>query len=517
MEVIKLFGKSQKTKTDEKIDLDIGDMIGTFKGIADNPLSKFFLGRTLDYCETDGANRIEVGLDLYLGNRKDACIKCKVVSKIVNYLISKGSSSFGVSEDGLKETMEDKYWVKGLSSVIKGIAMFGVQKPFVPGAPFQVVWNITKSCNMKCVHCYENAGNKDGYELTREEVVKGLKILSKAGVTSVAFSGGEPTLHPHLAKFIKITNELGMFPAIATNGYTLSNEYVCNKFIDAGLKFVQISIDGLNPQTHGKFRGVDGAWEKAIQAVRNCVDTDLFVEVATTVTEHNFKEIPEMIDLMRDMGVDWFMIYNFIPTGKGENIAGMDISPQKRLKLLKTAYTENGKGKMQILSTAPQYAMVAESLACNDNPIIPTHFYNPKYSNPLVKQLADFIGGCGAGRFYMSVEPNGDLYPCVFFPHNDEVKLGNLLKDDFEYVWKNNELLKTLRNKEILEGHCGECESRNICGGCRARAYNYLDNVLAPDPGCINNIYEWNKIRSEILKESEELPNGNLLIDLTSK
>jgi radical SAM protein with 4Fe4S-binding SPASM domain len=344
-----------------------------------------------------------------------------------------------------------------------------------------------------------------------------LEILSKAGVTSVAFSGGEPTLHPHLAKFIKITNELGMFPAIATNGYTLSNEYVCNKFIDAGLKFVQISIDGLNPQTHGKFRGVDGAWEKAIQAVRNCVDTDLFVEVATTVTEHNFKEIPEMIDLMRDMGVDWFMIYNFIPTGKGENIAGMDISPQKRLKLLKTAYTENGKGKMQILSTAPQYAMVAESLACNDNPIIPTHFYNPKYSNPLVKQLADFIGGCGAGRFYMSVEPNGDLYPCVFFPHNDEVKLGNLLKDDFEYVWKNNELLKTLRNKEILEGHCGECESRNICGGCRARAYNYLDNVLAPDPGCINNIYEWNKIRSEILKESEELPNGNLLIDLTSK
>ncbi len=95
---------------------------------------------------------------------------------------------------------------------------------------------------------------------------------------------------------------------MATNGYRLSKEYVCNKFVDAGLKFVQISIDGLDPKTHDRFRGVDGAWENAIQAVKNCVQTDMLVEVATTVTEHNFKEIPDMIDLMRDMGVDWFMI-----------------------------------------------------------------------------------------------------------------------------------------------------------------------------------------------------------------
>jgi len=195
----------------------------------------------------------------------------------------------------------------------------------------------------------------------------------------------------------------------------------------------------------------------------------------------------------------------------------MDISPQQRVKLLKTAYAENGEGEMQILSTAPQYAMIAESLVTKDNLVIPTHFSNPEYSNPMVKQLADFIGGCGAGRFYMSVEPNGDLYPCVFFPHEEEVMLGNLLKDDFENLWKNHELLKTLRNKEILKNHCGKCESRNICGGCRARAYNYFGDVLAPDAGCINNKYEWNKIRTELVKQSKELPDGGLLIDLNSK
>jgi len=288
-----MFGKAQNTETDEKIGLDIGDMIGTFKGIADNPLSKFFLGKTLDYCETDGANRIEVCLDLYLGNREDACIKCKVLSKFVNYLVSKRSSSFGVSEDEFKETMEDKYWVKGLSSVIKGIAMFGVHKPFVPGAPFQVVWNLSRACNMKCLHCYENAGKKDKDELNSQQVIEGLEIMAKAGVTSIALSGGEPTLHPHILDFINHAHDLNMFVGMATKGYTLSKEKACEKYIENGLSFVQISVDGLEPETHDSFRGVDGAWEKAIQAVENCVNADLFVEVATTVTEHNFKEIPD--------------------------------------------------------------------------------------------------------------------------------------------------------------------------------------------------------------------------------
>lgn len=509
---------AEKPHMDEKNNLKLGDMIGTFKAIADNPLSKFFLGRTLDYCQTDGANRLEVCLDLYLGNREDACQKCKVLSKFVNYLINKGSSSFGVSKEELKETMEDKYWIKGLSSVIKGIAIFGVQKPFVPGAPFQVVWNLSRACNMKCAHCYEDAGRKGNDELTPQEIISGLEILAKSGVTAIAFSGGEPTVHPHILNFIEHTHKLGMFTAMATNGYFLSSKKECEKYTEKGLEFVQISIDGLQPETHDSFRGVDGAWKKAIKAVKNCVNSnDLFVEVATTVTEHNFEEIPEMIDLMRELGVDWFMMYNFIPTGNGANIVSMDISPQQRVKLLKTAYAENSEGEMQILSTAPQYAMVAESLVTNDNPVIPTHFSNPEYNNPLVKQLADFIGGCGAGRFYMSIEPNGDLYPCVFFPHKKEVILGNLLKDDFDDLWKNHELLKTLRNKEILKKHCGECESRNICGGCRARAYNYFNDILAPDPGCINNKYEWNKIRTEMVKKSKVLPDSSLLVDLKSK
>lgn len=508
--------ESQVTKNETGIDnLDVGDMIKSFKGVTNNPLSKFIINRTFDYCEKDKADRLEVGLDLLFNNRESACIRCTILSKILSVLIKKGMTSFGVNEDELNEVMKDPHWVRGLSSVVKGIGKFGVQKPFVPGAPFQVVWNITRACNMKCVHCYENAGRKDIDELNRDEINQGLEIISKAGVTSVAFSGGEPTINPHITTYIKNANELGMYPAIATNGYRLSKEYVCNKFADAGLEFVQISIDGLNPETHDSFRGVEGSWEKAIQAIENCVERDFFVEVATTVTTHNIEEIPKIINYVKDLGVHWLMLYNFIPTGSGSDISEMDISPQNRLNLLETSYDENMIGDMQVLSTAPQFAPVAESLQSKSS-LIPTHFYNPEYDNPQVMQLADFVGGCGAGRFYMSIEPNGDLYPCVFFPHDEELKLGKLLEDNFEEVWKNNPLLKTLRNKNLLDDHCGSCESKNICGGCRARAYTYFGDVKAPDPGCIRNQNKWNELKMKI-PEFQEIQNGNILINLTSK
>jgi radical SAM protein with 4Fe4S-binding SPASM domain len=497
---------------------NVGDMIGTFKKIADNPLAKYLLQRTLNYCQKDESIRLENALNLYLGKKEHACYKCRLMSKIIGYLVKKGATSFGTSEIELKEVMDDDYWIKGLSSVLKGIALFGVQKPFVPGAPFQIVWNITKACNMRCMHCYEDAGKKGKNELSALEVINGLDTMSKAGVTSIAFSGGEPSIHPHILDFISHTENSGMCAAMATNGYTLADKARSKEFIDAGLEFIQISLDGINPGTHDSFRGVNGAWERAIDSVRNFVDEGIFVEVATTVTKNNVDEIPEMIDFVRDLGANWFMLYNFIPTGKGYEIMDMDISPKDRSDILETAYSQNEGSRMQILSTSPQYAVVAESTLSKDSKVIPTHFFNPEYDNPALMQLAEFIGGCGAGRFYMSVEPNGDMYPCVFFPHYEEVKLGNLLEDDFEDIWADNDVLHTLRNKDILNGHCGDCDSRNICGGCRARAYNYFDDILAPDPGCINNKKEWNELKNKIDDlNTRETHYGYLKLNMEAK
>ncbi len=466
---------------------DMVAMIKTFENLINNPVAKRTINAATDMCEKCGENRLECALNYYLGKREDICMRCKLMVPVVKLIIRKGLKTFNTSEESFKRTMQDPYWTKGLVSVIKGMGLFGVGKPYVPGSPFQIVWNITKACNFRCVHCYENAGKKDPNELTAEEIHAGIDKLADFGVTSLAFSGGEPSIHPNILEFIQHATDRGMYVSMATNGFKTGNMKRAKEFADAGLEFVQISLDGMDPKTHNDFRRVPHSWERAVESIKNFLELGVFVEVSTTVTQNNLSEIPDMIEFMRELGVDWYMLYNFIPTGCAEEVTELDLNADERFELLKTIYIENKKGDMQILSTAPQFADIATSIQTDDDNMVPTHFFNPEYTNPAMKELADFVGGCGAGRFYMSIEPNGDMFPCVFFPHDNILKVGTIQETDLEDMWVNNEVLLNLRNKDILKGHCGECESRYICGGCRARAYTYNGDFLEGDPGCTKN------------------------------
>lgn len=476
-----------RKKQEPEQEADMVAMIKTFESLINNPVAKKTINAATDMCDKCGENRLECALNYYLGKRDDICIRCKLMVPIIKLIIKKGLKTFNTSEESFIETMQDPYWTKGLVSVIKGMGLFGVGKPYVPGAPFQIVWNITKACNFKCIHCYENAGKKDPHELTSEEIHKGIDKLADFGVTSIAFSGGEPSIHPNILEFIQHATDRGMYVSMATNGFKTGNMKRAKEFVDAGLQFVQISLDGINPKTHNEFRRIPHSWERAVESIKNFTELGVFTEVSTTVTQNNIDEISEMIDFMRELNIDWYMLYNFIPTGCAEEVTELDLSADQRFELLKKIYIENKKGEMQILSTAPQFADIATSIQTDEDNMVPTHFFNPEYTNPAMKELADFVGGCGAGRFYMSIEPNGDMFPCVFFPHDNILKLGTIQETDLNDMWKNNKTLLELRNKDILKGHCGECESRYICGGCRARAYTYNGDYLEGDPGCIKN------------------------------
>jgi len=253
---------------------------------------------------------------------------------------------------------------------------------------------------------------------------------------------------------------------------------------EAGIRFTQISLDGASAETHDNFRGIKGVFEKTIRGIKNCVDEGFFVNIAATATKYNYNEIPKIIDLCEDLGVNWFMLYNFVPTGRGEFITENDLTPSEREHVLNELRDRLKKGgKVNVLSTAPQFARVALEREINNNEkIVPTHFANPSFQGKLVN-LAEFIGGCGCGRLYCAIRPNGDIEPCVFFP----LKIGNIKNDDFERLWRTNSILKELRNKDILNEKCGSCDYRYYCGGCRARAYGYTGNYLGPDPGCIKN------------------------------
>lgn len=456
--------------------------IQVLKKTIGNPVTRKILSG-FGFCEKCGKNRIEVALELYVGERKNACLKCKFAEKAVSSVIKTGGKAFGVEPEVLKEQFSNPSWRKGLANVLTGIARFGVERPFVTGAPFLVVWDITYACNLKCKHCYASAGKTLEDELTTEEAKQVIDKLDRVSVPIVAFSGGEPLVRKDFLELARYTIDKGIYVAVATNA-TLITKEKAHEIKEAGIEFVQISLDGSSAETHDSFRGINGVFEKTLQGIKNCVEEGLFVNIATTATKYNYDEIPKIMDLCEQLSVNWFMLYNFVPTGRGEFIAENDLSPDEREKVLKELWRKLKSGsKVNVLSTAPQFARVAlESEIGENEKIVPTHFANPSLSKELVN-LAEFIGGCGCGRFYCAIRPNGNIEPCVFFP----LTVGNIKEDDFENLWANNPILRDLRNKNILEGNCGECDYRYYCGGCRARAYGYTGNYLSPDPGCIRN------------------------------
>lgn len=447
------------------------------------------------YCETDKKNRLEVALELYVGERDDACTYCKIAKKPLASILKRGAKSFGVTEEEMKKTFKNPYWRKGLSCVVKGIADFGVKKPFVPGAPFQVVWDVTNACNLKCQHCYAQAGKVSGDELTHEEALRVVDKLATMGIPVLALSGGEPLVRPDILDIARRGADHGMYVSIATNG-TLITKEKARRMKEAGVSYLQISVDGADAATHDNFRGIPGAFDKTIQGVKNAVAEGFFVSVATTATKKNLTQIPKIIDLCDSLGVNWFMVYNFVPTGRGKLIIENDLSPQEREDLLVMLFNKLKETDVEILTTAPQYARIALQNCGEGGPlVVPTHFSNPQVDGSLFS-LTEFIGGCGAGRFYMAIRANGNIEPCVFFP----LRVGNVRTDDIEDIWRNNKVFAELRNKDILEDNCRSCDYRYHCGGCRARAYGYFGNYKAPDPGCINNVAYYN----EIIKDVEE-------------
>ncbi len=468
------------------------DKISLFMHLVENPATKKTLQALTGYCEKCGKSRLESALELFVGVKSpnEACWKCRLAEKALEPVLESGARAFNITLDELKEKFKDSYWRKGLASVIKGLAYFGVRKPFVPGAPFQVVWDVTYACNLRCKHCYATAGKPLPDELTTEEAMDAIDKLNRLGVTIISFSGGEPLVRKDIYELMSYAHEKGIYVAVATNG-TLISEEVARKMKEAGVGYVQISIDGTK-ETHESFRGIKGCYDRAVEGIKNCVKQNFFVNVSMTVTKYNYHDVDAVISLCEELGVDWFMHYNFIPTGRGREIVDRDITPQQREELLIKLYMKNFESKISLLSTAPQFARVALQCASDEKCFIPTHFYNISAGERL-KDLAEFIGGCGAGRFYMSMRANGDIQPCVFFP----LKLGNIREmsaKDLEDFWRNNRVFEELRNKDLIEG-CGNCEYRYYCGGCRARAYNYFKDYLKPDPGCIRNIKYWEAIQ----------------------
>ncbi|WP_243680092.1 radical SAM protein [Vulcanisaeta souniana] len=223
-------------------------------------------------------------------------------------------------EEPVRELLNDPAIRRGIVTTLRGgIALFGVTTPQKLPAPFFIVWNFTNACNLKCMHCYQNAGKPLPNELTLEEKLRVVKELDEAGVPAIALSGGEPTVHRDFWPVLAEIGRRGFYPAIATNGTTFASIEVAERARKLGLRYVEISIDAADPpNVHDKFRGgVPGAWAKAVKGLENAVKLGFSAALAFTVTKYNIHEVDKILDLAQEIGVKRVVFFNFIPVGRG--------------------------------------------------------------------------------------------------------------------------------------------------------------------------------------------------------
>lgn len=487
-----------------------------------NPFLQRLVAKIDVDCSVDGS-LLANSLKSFLGEELRLCQNCRTLNRLLALPFYEASgrilrvdkqfmkNNFSNSEYGLA-------WLKGFELMMKGIKEYGIRIPFTPAGPFEVVWNFTYLCNLKCVHCYQDAGCYRP-ELTTNEayaVVDVLSRISRVGIPALSFSGGEPLLRKDFLEVAAYAKKGIPFISLATNGTLLTRDNV--KMLKGIVDYIEISLDGSSKEVHESLRSVNGCFDKTMEGLHNCIDEGIDVCISTTVCKQNLCEVQQLIQLAEELGVR-FMHFNYIPTGRAVRRPEYDLSPDERLLVLrsiarklldlheKAREEERRTGKSSVVvgrffSTCPQLASVTKEIAEERGSAVTISAH---YAMMKVNAVANFLGGCGAGRLYVALEPNGDIKPCVFFPPSKDMLLGNILRDDFEQIWRNNEVLWRLRTRENLRSYsineqhtgCGSCVDRYICGGCRARAYYYFETDLnGPDIGCIRNRDLWNRVVS---------------------
>ncbi len=343
-----------------------------------------------------------------------------------------------------------------------------------------VVWNITRKCNLKCVHCYSHSEDRDySGEMTTEQGFELLDDLSGFGVPVVLFSGGEPLIRPDILELMNHAVSKGMRAVVSTNG-TLIDEKMAKSLKDIGLSYVGISLDGLE-RIHDEFRRVPGTYSRVMRAIKNCKEYGLKVGLRFTINKRNFQEIPGVFDLVESEKIPRICFYHLVYAGRGTDLIKEDLSHQETRDVVNTIIDRTKR--LHDLGM-PVEVLTVDNHA--DGPFLYLRMLreNPEQAEQTLK-LLKMNEGNNSGRGIGCVSWNGDIHPDQFWRH---LILGNVTQKPFSQIWTNpdDEFLMKLKNKKAhVKGRCSKCKWLDICGGnFRVRAEAIYDDVWAPDPAC---------------------------------
>ncbi len=333
--------------------------------------------------------------------------------------------------------------------------------------PFLVALNLTRRCNLKCAHCYLDAGTRrhgGSDELSTEEVTTLLdQIAALSEETMIVFTGGEPILRPDIFKLGEHAANLGLMSVIGTNGVLLDDRRVA-ALQAAGFRAAGISLDSLDPLYHDRFRGVAGVWEKTMTGIDACRRAGLMFQLHFSVTDDNAAELDDMIDFARAAGASVLNIFFLVCTGRGESVSNVSRDVYERVLRRVAEAARDEKELLVRARCAPHFKRIALEL---DPPL------------PVTQVHGYEAGGCLAGTRYCRVTPEGELTPCPYM----EAAAGSLREHRFEELWRQAPLFARLRAPR-LEGRCGACEYAKLCGGCRARPLARDGNLMGEDFLC---------------------------------
>jgi radical SAM protein with 4Fe4S-binding SPASM domain len=333
----------------------------------------------------------------------------------------------------------------------------------ISAVPHVVAWNLTRRCNLACAHCYIAAGS---WHAAEEELTTGDcyrivdEILAVNPSPMLILSGGEPLLRDDLESIAARASAGGATVVVGTNGTRLTDTRIAS-LRDAGVQGVAVSIDSLDPVYHDRFRHGAGALSDTLAAVERLSDNRLDLVLQTTVTRGNRDELGRLAAWGADSGAVAFNVYFVVATGRADGMKGMSAAENDDVLAELTGLERDYRGRMLVRSKC--------------QPQIMRHVYDADPDSPLL----NYATRCPCGVQYCRITPDGKVTPCPYM----DVIAGDLNTQSFGDIWHDSPAFADLRSGE-LGGKCGRCGYREICGGCRARAFAETGDYLGPDRSC---------------------------------
>jgi len=344
------------------------------------------------------------------------------------------------------------------------------QKP--PPQLRMVAWELTRGCNLACVHCRASAerGPYPG-ELTTEEcfrVMDGIAFISKP---VIILTGGEPLLRTDIFDLTRYGSNKGFRMVMATNGTLITRENA-RKMKASGIQRISVSLDGPDAETHDSFRKVKGAFEGSLRGIEIARWADLPFQINTTITKMNLHLIPDILRLAVDLGAVAHHIFLLVPTGRGKELRDQEISALDYEKTLHWFYEQTDQVPLQLKATcAPHYYRILRQRAKKEG----------KKMTLKEHGLDAMTRGCLGGISFCFISHRGQVQPCGYL----ELNCGDVREKTFREIWASSGIFQNLRNTNGYQGKCGRCEYRKVCGGCRARAYEISGDYMAEEPYCV--------------------------------